>query len=137
VILTDTGPIVALLDRNDPNHKRCLIAAQQISAAPIITTLPCFTEAMYFVEKEGGYQAQKRLWSMQETGRLIVHPWNEIELERSNILMGIYRDTPMDFADASLVSAAEALNLTRIFTLDSDFYVYRLHGQDTFEVIPG
>jgi hypothetical protein len=40
-------------------------------------------------------------------------------------LMEQYRNTPMDLADASLVTAAEALNFSRIFTLDSDFYVYR------------
>ncbi|MGE0825627.1 MAG: hypothetical protein AB7G75_02810 [Candidatus Binatia bacterium] len=47
-----------------------------------------------------------------------------------------YRDTPMDFADASLVAAAETLHLTQIFTLDSDFYVYRINGTPPFEVVP-
>ena len=44
-----------------------------------------------------------------------------------------YSDTPMDLADASLVATAEALHLTRIFTLDSDFYVYRIKDTGTFE----
>ena len=47
-----------------------------------------------------------------------------------------YRDTPMDFADASLVIAAEILNLTQIFTLDSDFYVYQINGTTPFKVVP-
>ena len=47
-----------------------------------------------------------------------------------------YQDIPMDLADASLVAAAESHNLRRIFTLDSDFYVYRLHDKDAFEVFP-
>jgi len=34
----------------------------------------------------------------------------------------------MDLADASLVATAETLGIRQIFTLDSDFYVYRLHG---------
>ncbi len=51
-------------------------------------------------------------------------------------LMEQYRDTPMDLADASLVATAEALNLTRIFTIDSDFYIYRLFGRDAFEGVP-
>jgi len=42
---------------------------------------------------------------------------------------------PMDLADASLVATAETLGIRQIFTLDSDFYVYRLHGTDAFEVI--
>ncbi len=137
MILTDTGPIIALLDRNDPNHKRCLAAAQSLLAGPLLTTLPCFTEAMYFVEKEGGYLAQKRLWLMQETGRLMISPWNEEELQRANILMGIYRDIPMDLADASLVAAAEARTLTQIFTLDRHFYAYQICGNTPFHILPG
>ena len=52
------------------------------------------------------------------------------------MLMEKYQDVPMDLADASLVAAAERLKLNRIFTIDSDFYVYRIHDKDAFEVIP-
>ncbi len=41
----------------------------------------------------------------------------------------------MDLADASLIAAAEALSLKRIFTIDSDFYVYRLADGSSLEVI--
>lgn len=51
-------------------------------------------------------------------------------------LMEQYRNVPMDFADASLVSAAETLKVARIFTLDSDFYVYQRYGNQLFEVVP-
>ena len=51
------------------------------------------------------------------------------------MLMEKYEDTPMDLADASLVAAAETLGLKRIFTLDSDFYVYRINDKDAFDVI--
>ncbi len=40
----------------------------------------------------------------------------------------------MDLADASLV-AAEALGVTQIFTIDSDFRVYRLYRNVPFEII--
>ena len=42
----------------------------------------------------------------------------------------------MDLADATLVALAEELEITRIFTLDSDFHIYRLKGRRRFEVIP-
>jgi len=48
-------------------------------------------------------------------------------------------NVPMDFADASLVVAAEALNTRKVFTIDrKDFGVYRArrgHRQLPFEVI--
>jgi predicted nucleic acid-binding protein len=42
----------------------------------------------------------------------------------------------MDLADATLVALAEERGLSRIFTLDADFHVYRLHGRRRFDVIP-
>ncbi|MDF5731266.1 MAG: ester cyclase [Rhizonema sp. PD38] len=51
-------------------------------------------------------------------------------------MMRQYQDLPMDLADASLVSAAETLNISRIFSLDSDFYIYRFQRTKAFEVIP-
>lgn len=50
-------------------------------------------------------------------------------------LMETYRDRPMDLADATLVTAAETLDLTRIITFDSDFYIYRRHQSGAFEVL--
>ena len=45
-------------------------------------------------------------------------------------------DTPMDFADASLMASAQTLGAERILTLDSDFYVYRLANGSFLEVLP-
>lgn len=42
----------------------------------------------------------------------------------------------MDLADASLVALAEEENLDRIFTLDSEFRVYRLPRGKSFTAIP-
>ena len=50
--------------------------------------------------------------------------------------MARYRDTPMDLADASLIALAERLALRRVFSLDSDFYVYRLRDGSALDVIP-
>lgn len=58
------------------------------------------------------------------------------ETRRMRILMEKYRVTLMDLADASLVAAAEDLELHRILTLDSDSRVYRINGILAFEVVP-
>jgi len=42
----------------------------------------------------------------------------------------------MDLADASLVAVAERLGIKRLFTLDSDFYIYRLADGSALECIP-
>jgi hypothetical protein len=50
-------------------------------------------------------------------------------------LMEIYRDRPMDLADAPIV-AAEHLGMRRLFTLDRDFYIYRLADGSALDVAP-
>lgn len=134
--LTDTGPLVALVNRNDPNYARCRAAAGRLPAAPHQTTWPCFTEAMYFVFRVGGYPAQAALWQLYTSGRLALHHPQPDEMSRMAALMDKYRDTPMDLADASVIAAAESLALRRVFTLDSHFHVYRLADGAALEVVP-
>lgn len=79
---------------------------------------------------------QRLVWQYITGGTLRIHPLSEAEITRMQTLMEKYKDTPMDFADASLVAAAETLGLHRMFTLDSDFYVYRLANGAAFEIVP-
>lgn len=135
MILTDTGPIVALLDKRDTNHSSCVAVAQRLPAEPLLTTWPCFVEAMYLLGSVGGYQYQAELWRLWEAKRLILHDLMPNELQRMPALMEKYRDTPMDLADASLIVVAESRALRQVFTVDKDFYIYRLGNGTALEVI--
>ena len=90
---------------------------------------------MYLLGSVGGYRYQTALWRLWQAGRLALHDFDTSELERMVALMDKYRDTPMDLADASLVVVAESLSLRRVFTLDRDFYIYRLADGTALEVI--
>jgi len=136
MILVDTGPLIALIDKGQGDiHTQCVEAYQQLTGS-LLTTWPCFTEAMYFLSELRGWSGQHILWQFLDRKALHLYHPNELECKRMEVLMGKYQDIPMDLADASLVAAAESQNLRRIFTLDSDFYVYRANGKDAFEVIP-
>ena len=133
--LIDTSPIVALVDRADRNaHKKCTAIFRSLKAAPV-TTWPCLAEVFYLVWQLRGWVGQKTVLGLLTKGAIRVHTPAEHELARISELMTQYKDTPMDFADASLVSLAEIEQARRIFTLDSDFRVYRIGGKDVFEVI--
>lgn len=119
--LTDANPRVALLDRGQQDAQaRCLAVLPRLPA-PLVTTWPCFTEAMYLLGRVAGYPGQRALWQMRASGKLVLHDASDEEASRMAVLMEKYWDTPMDLADASLVATAEALGFTRTFTLDSDF----------------
>ncbi len=134
--LTDTGPLVALIDKRDPNHIACMQTSQQLPPGPLVTTWPCLTEAMYLLGKVGGYQYQEKLWKLRTAGRLVLRELSSIETDRAEALMSQYRNVPMDLADASLVVAAESLSLFQIFSIDSDFYIYRLADGSALNVVP-
>ncbi len=134
--LTDTGPIIALINRNDPNHAQCIAAARQLPAGPLLTTWPCFTEAMYLMFRAGGHLGQQALWELHVNGRLVLDELTANDMERMRQLMAKYRDRPMDLADASLVAAAERLRTHLVFSLDSDFRVYRMTNGTPFQIIP-
>ena len=133
--LTDTGPLIALINPKDTDHARCVAAVATLHGA-LWTTWPCFAEAMYLLGKTGGQPAQAELWDYVNDGTLRFHDLSATEIAQMPILMERYRDTPMDLADTSLVVTAQTLGATRVFTLDSDFYVYRLENGAALQVVP-
>lgn len=134
--LGDTGPLVALIVESDPHHGRCVAAARDLPAAPLVTTWPCWAEAMYLVGRAGGFPAQACLWRLRREGTIRLHVPDDAQADRMEALMQRYRDAPMDLGDASLVAAAESLGLRRIFTLDRHFLFYRVNDIEAFEVVP-
>ena len=44
-----------------------------------------------------------------------------------------YSDLPMDFADATLLIAAESLDINKVFSIDKDFSIYRILGKKHLE----
>ncbi len=133
--LTDAGPLIAIIDADEPDHFACMEALDRI-ALPLIATWPAFTEAMYLLARAGGIQAQRALWRLLQTDRLVVADLSPSAVQRSARLMDKYVDRPMDLADATLVALAEEQGHQRIFTLDSDFQIYRIRGRQRFETIP-
>ena len=76
------------------------------------------------------------LWKLVLTGRLEIVDLSRSAVERSAQLMTKYKDLPMDLADATLVALAEERGDRRVFTLDADFQVYRIHGRQRFTIVP-
>jgi uncharacterized protein len=133
--LIDTGPLVALFNPHERRHALCMATIAALSS-PLHTTWAVITEAMYFLQEERGIAGQRALWQFLILGKIEVHHLDATTFERCHALIEKYADTPMDLADATLVMLAEILNCRRIFTLDSDFMVYRINGHEKFDIIP-
>lgn len=134
-MLTDTGPLIAIIDEGDNEHAVCMALLRTLPKAPLITTWPCFTEAMYLLESVGGYRFQEQLWRWRRDDRLVLLDITTEEADRCDALMQQYSDRPMDLADASLVAVAESRNIGRVFTLDNDFYFYKRANGSVLEIV--
>lgn len=91
---------------------------------------------MYLIGRVLGWTGQIALWRLVERGTLQIADISADVAVRMRALMEQYVDLPMDLADASLVAVAEERRLDRIFTLDSDFRIYRLPRGRTFTIVP-
>lgn len=134
MILTDTGPFVALFDKDDRYHSLCVEILKEIEE-PLITTWPVLTECFYLLNFS--WEAQNGLWLFIQRGGVDIYPIEKTLFIRCHELMKQYRDLPMDLADATLVALAEALEVIRIFTLaHKDFSIYRLKEKRRLILIP-
>jgi uncharacterized protein len=136
VILVDTGPWVALFDPKDPQHGRSREVLRS-NRDKLLTTIPVLTETFHMLLP--GSLGARRFREFILKGGCSVWFMDEPATARAFELMNRYADHPMDLADASLVTAAEALHTRKVFTLDrSDFTTYRMrrgHSLERFEIV--
>jgi len=126
-ILIDAGPLVALFHTGD-NHHIKIKDFLMMNNYLFISTLAVFTEVSHFLSVNIKAQIDFFEWAMFHG--VIIADINQNDLLRISELTKKYADLPMDFADASLVVAAEKTGIKEIISLDKDFDIYRLPGRE-------
>ncbi len=114
--ILDTGPLVAYLNPKDPSYRE-VKGVIEGHAGRLVTSSAVITETMFFmVEQRNG---PAHFVDFLETGQVkIIEFCQTVDLARAVDLMNKYSDTPMDFADATLILLADLLNQHKICTLD-------------------
>lgn len=113
--LLDAGPIIGLFNEEDDWHQRCVEFFGNVDI-PFVTTEAVISEVVYFLQKAktGRVQRNKaitRLFDDIEKDLYSVHFLTKSHLSRIKNLRLQYDDQRLDYADLSLVVAAEDLNL--------------------------
>ncbi len=129
--LVDTGAILALLDRNDEWHGRCMEAFATLRL-PLGTSGAVFAELFHLLAPH----EQAAAWTFLRSGAVSTLPIGDEDLSDIEALMKKYRDRPMDFADATLVRLARREKVKTVFSVDDDFLIYRVEGRQRFLVFP-
>ena len=124
--------IVALLDRSENNHARCVHAVKEL-AQPLVTCEAVIAESCYLLRTVGG--AAEAVVENVEKGVFQI----PFSIHRSAAfvrrLIRKYRDHDIDFADACLIRLAEELDTGEILTLDSEFQIYRWKKNKPFQFL--
>lgn len=133
-VLTDTGPIVAILSRRDQYHKICVEALHEMPG-PLFTCWPVITEATWLLRRDAN--ALQQLMNSIETGLFEMLTLTTADAKPISAIMKKYRDIRIQLADAALVYLAARDGLDTVFTLDRrDFSVYRLPRGKAFRILP-
>lgn len=129
-VLVDTGALVALVRSRDKHHARVAQFFGEFLSGELITTMPVLTEAMHLLPAQLGSSvielARGPRWRIPDAAA---------GLARIGELMRKYFDRPMDFADASLIWAAEETGAREILTTDRDFEIYRTRTQERLALV--
>jgi predicted nucleic acid-binding protein len=133
-ILVDTGPLVSLLSRQQPEHQLCTDVFAQLRL-PLLTCLPVLTEAAYLLR---AHPSQVRnLLAAANNGFLELLTIDGDDMPAINALLDKYKDQRFQFADACLMHLSEREAIDAVFTLDlRDFSVYRSPTGRSLELLP-
>ena len=132
-VLLDTGPLVALLSRNDADH----VLAKQLfaqCAKPLRSCEAVVSEACFLLrsvhERAPAEVIRLARNGVYEISVAMRDHWADIEA-----LLQKYANRPISVADACLIRCAEILDEPRILTFDSDFGIYRWGKRQQFDLI--
>ncbi|MFP4193219.1 MAG: type II toxin-antitoxin system VapC family toxin, partial [Candidatus Hydrogenedentota bacterium] len=100
---------------------------------PIATCEPVLAEASHLLRAlPPGHQA---ILELLQKGRLTVPFQLETHAAPIASLLERYADVPMSLADACLVRMSETVTGSTVFTMDSDFRVYRRHRREPIPLL--
>jgi uncharacterized protein len=115
-LILDTGPIVAALNAQDPDHRRCADLLAQ--AGDLTVPSPVLVEVDYWLIKLGGVQVWCDFVADIASGAYrVAHP-TDADLVRAAELEQTYDDLDLGLVDACTVALCERLEETSVATLD-------------------
>lgn len=130
-VLLDTGPLVSFLASGLMHHVWAVEQWKRLRP-PLLTCEPVLSEAAFLLKREGS--DADALFALLERGVIRIALSVEEEQTDLRALMLRYRNRPMSLADACLVRLSEMHASAEVFTLDSDFRIYRRHGNKVIAV---
>lgn len=133
-LILDTGPLVALIDRSDPDHDRCRELINSATEGRLVP-ICALVEIEYQLRPwTGGFAG---LMADVDAGRIDVHVPDHDELKRATALIAEYADLPLGLVDASVIACVERFREPKVATLDRrHFTIVRPAHIDHLQLLP-
>jgi predicted nucleic acid-binding protein len=133
VVLIDTGPIVAFLNRRDRHHAWAEEALAAVRP-PLVTCEAVLSEATYLLRGIVGGPDR----ALELVTRGLIVPSFRLEQESASVraLMSRYSGVAMDLADACLVRLSELHPDCLLMTVDAEFRdIFRRRGRQAIPTL--
>jgi predicted nucleic acid-binding protein len=131
-VIADTGPLVAILDRDDQDHSWAV--REGLRLPPKMLSCEAVLSEVHFLTQDIP-EAKDRIESWLASGQLELPFTVREHHSLLHELMARYANVPMSLADACLVRMSELWPQAPVFTLDSDFRVYRRNKRQSLPLI--
>ena len=134
IVILDTGPWVALIDRSESRYTECVQWLKNFSGR-LYSTEAVLTEVLYILNFSITAQCAALDFVLESVVEIV--PASTKSLKKTKNLMKKYADLPMDFADATIVCLATETRMQNVVTFDrKDFTIYRLPKNQSFTIMP-
>lgn len=121
MIICDTGPLVAVLNETDDEHRRFLDLLER-HPGPLLIPSPVLTEVCYFLESRVGPHAESAFLRAVLDGEFKLIELTRADLARMAELVECYADFPLGAVDASVIAVAERLKVSQVAMLDQKHF---------------
>jgi uncharacterized protein len=132
MILIDTGPLVAMLNRRD-RYFSWVREQLTFLTPPFHTCESVISDSCFLLQK--GKIDPAPLFSLLSRKLILISFDLQRELDSVSALIEKYSNLPMDLANACLVRLAEKEPDANLMTLNSDFLIYRKSNRQIIPII--
>ncbi len=123
--LIDSGPLLALFNRNDSWHAPTVAWLQANPQVRLHSTWPVLTEVCALLARRIHNAAALDFLQWVQRGAVQLDTPADWSLTSVLAICQRFASLPLDLADASMAEAAERLQIRCIVSIDKDFDVYR------------
>lgn len=135
VVIADTGFVVALLNQTDIRHTSVTTIYNQQRV--IVLSQTVLAEVAYLVGCDAGISVVVAFLRGIAASRFNLIALTDQDITRTAQILDEYKDSRIDFVDASVMALAERFSSKTVLTLDQrDFRLFRPQHCDSFNLLP-